>query len=597
MLRTAAASRTAELAVSRLAAELGGLAGELRSLEANALEKAVDAFLRVRSGTGFPAVRPRDCRKITEGFREYLTEHRDRFQLGDPLIPPAFFEQLDRFAASDIRSYPNEVVQLDLVRIEALVLCGRNRDALSLSAPLGERPYLFESDFSSLSKLFELDTLARLNLGLHTEVMAVALGRLLLLVRMQPRKPRALFRRFFPMLATASILTRQYSRAELMVRSAARLCLARRLRRGWAAWRLRALEWPAALAAGWALRYMAWRRWPLQLQVLDGKFMRPRQRRVTLAGIRAWLSGERRPATVLVTRAMGGVGDIMMMTPGLRALAARTGKPVDFATKRQYFPLLENNPDVRLLDIDQVIDIGGYRRWVNLSQCPAGRYESSRVPKVDKGRVELFARAMGVSRRQLDQHGWQPVFVLSPEQERQRDAFRAEFGARGLPIIGIQPYSRDTYKNTPGLVEAIPRLVVQARVVVFHTTEVPLKAQANLSQFHGRPLAETLAALAACDYFIGVDTAFFHVAAALATPSVGIFGPTDGQLFSLHHPCVELITANEHFPCAPCWRNEDLPCYLTHSQVSVCLSSITPDSIQRAIQKLMEAHPASFIDL
>jgi ADP-heptose:LPS heptosyltransferase len=590
--RPFAAPRPAEPVVSQLVAELGELTSELRSLEANDLEKAVDAFLRVpRSGTGFPAVRPNDCRRITYSFRDYLRAHRDRFQLGDPLIPPVFFEQLDRFAASDIRSYPNEMVQLDLVRIEALVLCGRNEAALALSAPMGERPYLFENDFFALSRLFELDTLARLNLGQHAEVNAVALGRLLLLVRVRPRQLRRLFRRFFPMLATSSIFSWQYSRAEWVVRSAARLCLAQRLRRGGAKLGLRVAAWPAVLAASWTLRYMAWRKWPLQLQVLDGSFVRRTQGRITLAGIRDWVRNRRATGPVLVTRAMGGLGDIVMMTPGLRALAERTGQPVHFATKRQFFPLLEHNPGIKLLDIDKVIDIQQFRRWVNLSLCPAARYESRVTPKIRRGRVELFAGAMGIKRQALDRYGWRPVCTLSAEQLQAKARYRAEFQRDGLPIIGVQPFSRESYRNYPMIFKAMQDLAGRARIVYFHSTAVPAEEHPNMIQVNGRPIAETLAAIAACDYFVSVDSAFLHVAAAFNIPALSIFGPIDGSMRTGHHPRSIVIGAPSGFVCAPCWRNEDTPCYLSGGQVSVCLSSIPMKEVVDGVVRLMHMYP------
>src|SRR5207342_2345060 len=55
----------------------------------------------------------------------------------------------------------------------------------------------------------------------------------------------------------------------------------------------------------------------------------------------------------LVTRAMGGLGDLLMMTPGLRALKAMRGpRPVVLAIPRRFFPLFDGNDDVELMDID-----------------------------------------------------------------------------------------------------------------------------------------------------------------------------------------------------------------------------------------------------
>jgi ADP-heptose:LPS heptosyltransferase len=139
--------------------------------------------------------------------------------------------------------------------------------------------------------------------------------------------------------------------------------------------------------------------------------------------------------------------------------------------------------------------------------------------------------------------------------------------------------------------EAAQLLVQRARVVLFHSAPLPLGAHPGLLQADTPGLRDTLAALAACDYLITVDSAFFHVGAALAIPSLGIFGPTDGRLFSIHHPCAELIEASGSFACAPCWRNEDLPCHLTGRQVSVCLSSVAPQAVVEGFEALARRFP------
>lgn len=574
--------------------ELGHLINEIRHQDFARLEEAVEIFARApHTKSGFPTVRPADCRKIIEAFAAYLHAHRTRFLQNDPVLPERFFGAIERFADSDIRAYPNEVLHLQLLHIEAMIVAGRNEEALALSGPMAERPYLIEGDLSSLGKLFELDTLARLNAGQRSEVDAVALGRLLLLVRIQRRNAGVLFGRFFPMLATTATTTPQYSRLEGIVRFAAKFRLTLRIRKKKHARLLRLLEWPVSVLAIWTLRYIAWQKRHLRLQVLDARPVLAQRRTRTIWGLflQLWRRAPGVGGDVLVTRAMGGLGDIMMMTPGLKALAGRIGHPVYFATKRQYFPLLENNPDVHLLDIDEIIDLGRFRRWVNLSFCPAGRYESRTVPKVKKGRVELFARAMGVRRRSLNESGWKPVCHLESEKLLQRDRYRAHFQLGDFPVVGVQPYSRDTYKNSPNLFSAMMELAETARIVVFHTLPVPVPAHPNIIQLHGQPMRDTFAAIAACDYFVSVDSGFFHIAAALEIPSVGIFGPTDARIVSRHHPCAVLLEAPEGFICAPCWRNEDLPCKLTGGQVSVCLSAISSKMITTAVQQLAQSYP------
>jgi ADP-heptose:LPS heptosyltransferase len=128
---------------------------------------------------------------------------------------------------------------------------------------------------------------------------------------------------------------------------------------------------------------------------------------------------------------------------------------------------------------------------------------------------------------------------------------------------------------------------------VFHSAPVPLAAHPNIVLATGRPLHETIAMVAACDYFMAVDTAFYHFAAAFDIPALGLFGPTSGATFSLHHARHMLVRPPPAFTCAPCWRNEDMPCYLTGRHESACLASIAPDDIVRAMAELMHRYPVA----
>jgi ADP-heptose:LPS heptosyltransferase len=180
---------------------------------------------------------------------------------------------------------------------------------------------------------------------------------------------------------------------------------------------------------------------------------------------------------------------------------------------------------------------------------------------------------------------------MTPDRTRLRETYRAGFSRPALPIIGVQPYSRETYRNAPALLAAIGLLAQRASVVVFHSTPVEIPSHPNVVLLHGQPLEQTLAAIAACDYFISVDSGLFHVAAAFEIPTLGIFGPTDGKIVSRHHPCATVLDAPTELACKPCWRSEDRACHLTSGQTSACLASIRPDAILAAVEQLMRRHP------
>ena len=72
----------------------------------------------------------------------------------------------------------------------------------------------------------------------------------------------------------------------------------------------------------------------------------------------------------LVTRAMGGIGDLLMMTPGLRALKAKRARRPVLAIPLRFFPLFDGNDDVELMNIDGDFDPGRVRGMVQPDRLP-----------------------------------------------------------------------------------------------------------------------------------------------------------------------------------------------------------------------------------
>ncbi len=95
----------------------------------------------------------------------------------------------------------------------------------------------------------------------------------------------------------------------------------------------------------------------------------------------------------------------------------------------------------------------------------------------------------------------------------------------------------------------------------------------------GKTTISRLAALVKrCDALLSSDSAPMHVAAAVGTPFVGLFGPTD--------PARHVPPAGNHavikkdFPC--------VPCYHTHCDKGyICMQYIKPDEVYEALRKTL----------
>lgn len=295
----------------------------------------------------------------------------------------------------------------------------------------------------------------------------------------------------------------------------------------------------------------------------------------------------RRKRRILITRAMGGIGDILMMTPGLRALTLiYPDAQIDFAIPKSFHPILLGLEGINVLDInDEPVDIGSYSKWVNLTDCPAGKVESKQYPNVRSNRIEIFAKAMGVSRYKLRKYTkGLPLFQVMPEEQSWATDFISHINQNQLPLLGIQPFSADSYKNWPYMEDFVKEASHTHYILIFHHEEINGFEYSNVHKVK-QPLRKSVALAKQCKSMVVVDSSFHHFAGALGIPTVSIFGATSGKVFSRYYPNVQLATPKKSdYPCYPCWRNEHKPCHLTNGRESICFRSISIESVKSKLQ-------------
>ena len=239
----------------------------------------------------------------------------------------------------------------------------------------------------------------------------------------------------------------------------------------------------------------------------------------------------------LVTRAMGGIGDFLMMTPGLHALKARRpSRPLVLAIPRRFFPLFEGNADVQLLDMNDDFDPSAYREWFNLTDCPAARIESRTAPRVKANRIELFARGLGIHGAQLRAMDRRPRYAVSEDERAWRDGFFARNGLRDTRVIGVQARTDEAYRDVPHVRQIVESLAQNGSVIVFGRLWPDSAVHPRVLQIFGLDVRKSFALASGCDAIVAPDSAFFHLAGALNLPCVGLFGPTDGRIRGLDYP-------------------------------------------------------------
>ncbi len=188
------------------------------------------------------------------------------------------------------------------------------------------------------------------------------------------------------------------------------------------------------------------------------------------------------------------------------------------------------------------------------------------------------------------------TLVPGPDAEATVAAHLAGFGLRGKDFIHVHPASRWFFKCWP--VERMAALVdcLQADGHVVVLTAAPSQDEKNMLtaiqarlakpafSLSGQLSLKELAALTqASKLFIGVDSAPMHIAAAVGTPTVALFGPSgDKQWGPWGVP--SCVVASTVHPCRPCGADG-----CGGGKVSDCLVSIAVDEVMAAAQELLDA--------
>lgn len=115
-------------------------------------------------------------------------------------------------------------------------------------------------------------------------------------------------------------------------------------------------------------------------------------------------------------------------------------------------------------------------------------------------------------------------------------------------------------------------------------TDIASAAGPRVRDLTGTDLRNAILALAAAPLAISNDSGLLHVAAAIGTPAIGIFGPTSPDLWKPLNPIAAVIQSKTDVPCRPCHKPV---CRMLHH---ACMRDIsTPEVIDVAQRVLAEA--------
>lgn len=275
---------------------------------------------------------------------------------------------------------------------------------------------------------------------------------------------------------------------------------------------------------------------------------------------------------IVVSRPIGGLGDMVCVEPVIRGLrAAWPGHRIIAIIPRALLPVL---PGADTYLYAPSLYQNDYRLFVDLN-CPAYQYEASTGWRPSKGRTRAFCDAAMVEPSP-------PRLEITSKHVD--EAYRAmpELDMLPRPLIAVQYHSSSRLKDWPHMVE------FAGHVAKFLGGTSILLGNKEVKGGEGCFVPPTLEVgglmtlVSMCELAITPDSGIFHMASALGVPTVGLFGPTIGSVTAELYPLSVVLQGGCPYGADPCYL-----CNAMCSAKSRCMKNISPDAVMSAVQEVL----------
>ncbi len=285
------------------------------------------------------------------------------------------------------------------------------------------------------------------------------------------------------------------------------------------------------------------------------------------------------PRSILVLRA-GGAGDILFLTPALRALCIAHPKAhITVATSGQYHWILAgSNLCHGFSDFPLKHALTGRHDWVI-------DLENTVELIKDKHVVDIFCEHCHVVAQ--DKRGiYHPLYTDF-----------SEFPRTGRPRIALQWQATTPVRSYPHNGNLLTQLLKKYEVAIlgiprsfaFVGNEPYL---INTTQL-GWSWQKAVDFLQTCDAVVAPDSSLTHFAGAMEIPTVALYGSFEAKFRTAYHPSIKVIQATSGCNMAPCFhhgrRGHIFPIGGPCNQHGLCssLASITPDEVMAAVESIL----------
>jgi lipopolysaccharide heptosyltransferase II len=188
-----------------------------------------------------------------------------------------------------------------------------------------------------------------------------------------------------------------------------------------------------------------------------------------------------------------------------------------------------------------------------------------------------------------------PSLTISNDENQEALSALTELGVDvGKPVIGVHPGGKWVVKRWPvdQFASLAERLIVAygMQVLVMHGPGEEMYRDELQGRLGSRalysptlPIRRTAAAINALDAMVVSDGGIMHVAVAVGTPTVGIFGSAEPDVWFPYEDYGPYVAAWVPITCRPCHVHE---C----SHIS-CLRNLSPAMVEEKLLGVLASHP------
>lgn len=328
---------------------------------------------------------------------------------------------------------------------------------------------------------------------------------------------------------------------------------------------------------------------------------------------------------------LGSMGDVLRSTPCLPKLRARYDPcHITWIVGADSFELLQHNPY-----IDRLVAYGSeanartlveeYDLAIGLDKDPCAASIVSMSKSFDKlgfalhptGAITYFGESCEYAYRlglddelkfRENKKTYQEIifemmcldwemddYILSlPENSaaRGKHIVESSVGRGAGPIIGFSPGANPKRPHKKWTIDGYAALAdklveeIDARIVIFgvprdvdRNARIVERAASPIALVtHSMNILTFAGALSALDAMVGGDSVAAHIALAVRTPAVCVFGPTSAVEFETYNRCEKVVTPLE---CAPCYKSE---CRIKPD----CMDAVDADDVFSAVKRALK---------